>query len=262
MKKFVEVFCIILEVVEWLEILLYVLCFWELKFYQFKLVKWVGGWCYYWFFDMEFLVGIKKLFYEDGVMICGVQKILCENGVKYVVVMCDWVIDGVEVDEVFVLVKVEVLMKVVILVQFVVLVLFVVEDVKIVVLCLVLVELFCIVFVLIFVVIVVEDDDGVDSGIDVMINIFVGFGDECLEVLSCVLMLFLDLLEVLCKGGVIRMLFVLLGFFVVLFWVVEIVCCIDLDELCLWVDRLVQFICVLCVLCDCIGVVLVVDVGW
>lgn len=75
----VKCYFIIGEVSELCDVKLYVLCYWEIEFFSFELVKWCGNCCYYQCYDVLMVCQICGLFYEQGYMIGGVW--LCLEGV-------------------------------------------------------------------------------------------------------------------------------------------------------------------------------------
>ena len=80
-KKSVNAFRTISEVATEMELPQHVLRFWESKFSQIKPMKRGGGRRYYRPEDLEVLVRIRTLLYEDGYTIKGVQKLFKEGGI-------------------------------------------------------------------------------------------------------------------------------------------------------------------------------------
>jgi len=68
------------EVAELLDVPQHVLRFWESKFSQLKPLKRGGGRRYYRPEDVQFLVRVRDLLYDDGYTIKGVQKLLRQSG--------------------------------------------------------------------------------------------------------------------------------------------------------------------------------------
>ena len=80
-KKSVNAFRTISEVATEMDLPQHVLRFWESKFSQIKPMKRGGGRRYYRPEDLEVLVRIRTLLYEDGYTIKGVQKLFKEGGI-------------------------------------------------------------------------------------------------------------------------------------------------------------------------------------
>ena len=79
-KKSVNAFRTISEVATEMDLPQHVLRFWESKFSQIKPMKRGGGRRYYRPEDLEVLLRIRTLLYEDGYTIKGVQKLFKEGG--------------------------------------------------------------------------------------------------------------------------------------------------------------------------------------
>ncbi len=80
-KKSSRAFRTIGEAASVLDVPQHVLRFWEVKFSQITPVKRRGGRRYYRPKDIDLLLKIRKLLYQDGYTIKGVQKLL-EKGIK------------------------------------------------------------------------------------------------------------------------------------------------------------------------------------
>ena len=80
-KKSSRAFRTIGEAASVLDVPQHVLRFWEVKFPQITPVKRRGGRRYYRPKDIDLLLKIRKLLYQDGYTIKGVQKLL-EKGIK------------------------------------------------------------------------------------------------------------------------------------------------------------------------------------
>ena len=87
-KKSSRAFRTIGEVASELDVPQHVLRFWEVKFSQISPVKRRGGRRYYRPKDIDLLLKIRKLLYEDGYTIKGVQKLL-EKRVKNPINLAD-----------------------------------------------------------------------------------------------------------------------------------------------------------------------------
>ncbi len=68
------------EVANLLDVPQHVLRFWESKFSQLKPLKRGGGRRYYRPEDVQFLIRVRDLLYDDGYTIKGVQKLLRQSG--------------------------------------------------------------------------------------------------------------------------------------------------------------------------------------
>lgn len=80
MDKSPDAFRTISEVAEDLDLPQHVLRFWETRFKQIKPMKRGGGRRYYRPDDVDLLLGIKGLLYDEGYTIRGVQRLLKEHG--------------------------------------------------------------------------------------------------------------------------------------------------------------------------------------
>lgn len=85
MDKSPDAFKTISEVAEALDLPQHVLRFWETRFNQIKPLKRGGGRRYYRPTDVQLLMGIRHLLYQEGYTIKGVQRLLRENGVQFAV---------------------------------------------------------------------------------------------------------------------------------------------------------------------------------
>jgi len=81
-RKSADAFRTISEVAAVLDVPQHVLRFWESKFSQVRPLKRGGGRRYYRPEDVELLIAIRRLLYDDGYTIKGVQKLLREGGLK------------------------------------------------------------------------------------------------------------------------------------------------------------------------------------
>ncbi len=84
LEKSRDAFRTISEVAEEMDLPQHVLRFWETRFSQIKPMKRGGGRRYYRSDDVDLLMGIRHLLYDEGYTIKGVQRILKEQGIKYV----------------------------------------------------------------------------------------------------------------------------------------------------------------------------------
>jgi len=84
MEKSAEAFRTISEVAEIVDVPQHVLRFWETRFAQVRPMKRGGGRRYYRPNDIDLLLGIKRLLYQEGYTIKGVQKLLKDNGGAFV----------------------------------------------------------------------------------------------------------------------------------------------------------------------------------
>ncbi|WP_245728478.1 MerR family transcriptional regulator [Oceanicella actignis] len=84
-EKSPQAFRTISEVAELLDVPAHVLRFWETRFPQIKPVKRGNGRRYYRPEDVDLLLGIREMLYEDGLTIRGAQKVLRQKGAKHVI---------------------------------------------------------------------------------------------------------------------------------------------------------------------------------
>jgi len=84
MEKSAEAFRTISETAEIVDVPQHVLRFWETRFSQVRPMKRGGGRRLYRPNDIDLLLGLKRLLYQEGYTIKGVQKLLKENGVAFV----------------------------------------------------------------------------------------------------------------------------------------------------------------------------------
>lgn len=84
MAKAVDAFRTISEVADELTVPKHVLRFWEGKFPQLRPMKRGGGRRLYRPEDVDLLLGIRHLLYEEGYTIKGVQKVMREQGLDWV----------------------------------------------------------------------------------------------------------------------------------------------------------------------------------
>jgi len=84
MEKSAEAFRTISEAAEIVDVPQHVLRFWETRFAQVRPMKRGGGRRYYRPNDIDLLLGIKRLLYDEGYTIKGVQKLLKDNGGAFV----------------------------------------------------------------------------------------------------------------------------------------------------------------------------------
>ena len=84
MAKAVDAFRTISEVADELNVPKHVLRFWEGKFPQLRPMKRGGGRRLYRPEDVDLLMGIRHLLYEEGYTIKGVQKVMREQGLDWV----------------------------------------------------------------------------------------------------------------------------------------------------------------------------------
>ncbi len=73
------------EVAESLDLPAHVLRFWETRFRQISPLKRAGGRRFYRQRDIDLVIAIRRLLYDEGYTIRGVQRILKENGVEAVI---------------------------------------------------------------------------------------------------------------------------------------------------------------------------------
>lgn len=73
------------EVAESLDLPAHVLRFWETRFRQINPLKRAGGRRFYRQRDIDLVIAIRRLLYDEGYTIRGVQRILKENGVEAVI---------------------------------------------------------------------------------------------------------------------------------------------------------------------------------
>lgn len=73
------------EVAASLDLPAHVLRFWETRFRQISPLKRAGGRRFYRQRDIDLVIAIRRLLYEEGYTIRGVQRILKENGVEAVI---------------------------------------------------------------------------------------------------------------------------------------------------------------------------------
>ncbi len=82
MTKSADAFRTISEVAEDLDLPQHVLRFWETRFLQIKPLKRAGGRRFYRPADVQLLVTIRRLLYDEGYTIKGVQRLLKEQGAR------------------------------------------------------------------------------------------------------------------------------------------------------------------------------------